>query len=420
LEWDGDFKGDVSLKTLLAKLDKGISRRNRQIKATTEAERLWIKKFKKYYNFAKPLKFIAIFLYIFLPIFEKPSWCLKNPAVSQDTCNDEAGTYANSNIPKIPPLASNITYLVCLAIMLAFTYARDTYREAETPGVRVAITVLTVIAATDLIVCIIYEFAIWNVESIENKTMFQKLFMYPWINSFIRPVLFTVSLSGIRTFWLRYLQVIWYSLPMVIFIMVFVYYFSWMGQRLYSGTIEGVQSFKDGQDAFFFMFVLLTTSNNPDVWLPSYNSSRINFVFFGLFLILGLFLFFNLLLAIFYSSYQEKADDDNEGNREDRNNFLFQLFNTYDKEKKGYLDKKQTFDIIKEFHTLVNQQDAKIDDIKMTHTQYDQLFKVMDTTKSGNIGPREIPNVLKAYETWLYEKEYKKTMEELYSKNVTQ
>ena len=29
LAWDGDFKGDVSLKTLLAKLDKGISRRRR-------------------------------------------------------------------------------------------------------------------------------------------------------------------------------------------------------------------------------------------------------------------------------------------------------------------------------------------------------------------------------------------------------
>ena len=66
------------------------------------------------------------------------------------------------------------------------------------------------------------------------------MFLYPWVNSFIRPVLFTFTLRGIRTFWLRYLQVIYGSLPMVIFIMVFVYYFAWMGSRLYSGTIEGV------------------------------------------------------------------------------------------------------------------------------------------------------------------------------------
>lgn len=40
----------------------------------------------------------------------------------------------------------------------------------------------------------------------------------------------------------------------------------------------------------------------------------------------------------------------------------------------------------------------------------------MDTSKSGNITPDEIPNVVKAYESWIYEKEYKKTMEELYVK----
>ena len=168
------------------------------------------------------------------------------------------------------------------------------------------------------------------------------------------------------------------------------------------------------------MFVLLTTSNNPDVWLPSYHSNRSNFLFFLVFLIVGLFLLLNLLLAIFYSSYQEKADDDNDGNRATRNEFLWELFEQYDKEGKGYLDKRQTFDIIKELHTLVNQKDAKVDDIKMTNTQYEQLFKVMDSTKTGTIEPREIPFVLRAYETWLYEKEYKKTMEELYAKNANQ
>ena len=143
----------------------------------------------------------------------------------------------------------------------------------------------------------------WNTNSIEHKDLMQRMFLYPWINSFIRPLLFTITLRGIRTFWGRYLQVIYGSLPMVIFIMVFVYYFSWMGSRLYSGTIEGVQSFSNSQDAFFYMFVLLTTSNNPDVWLPSYNQGRINSIFFILFLVVGLFLLMNLLLAIFYSSY---------------------------------------------------------------------------------------------------------------------
>ena len=53
----------------------------------------------------------------------------------------------------------------------------------------------------------------------------------------------------------------------------------------------------------------------------------------------------------------------------------------------------------------------------MTGTQYEQLFQVMDEDKTGTITPKEIPNVLKAYENWLYEKAYKKTMEDLYAKN---
>ena len=81
LNWEA-FKSDVSLKTLIAKLDKGIKRRKRLIIAKTKEDRDRIKAFKKRYNILKPLKFLAIFLYIFLPIFEKPSWCLKNPNVS--------------------------------------------------------------------------------------------------------------------------------------------------------------------------------------------------------------------------------------------------------------------------------------------------------------------------------------------------
>lgn len=95
---------------------------------------------------------------------------------------------------------------------------------------------------------------------------------------------------------------------MVAFIIVYVFYFSWMGNRLFSGTIEGVQTFSNLNDSFFYMFVLLTTSNYPDVMLPSYGQSRAFCLFFITYLILGLFLFMNLLLAIFYSNYQERAD----------------------------------------------------------------------------------------------------------------
>jgi uncharacterized membrane protein (DUF106 family) len=73
-----------------------------------------------------------------------------------------------------------------------------------------------------------------------------------------------------RDFGKRYLLVIKDSIPMVIFIMIYILYFAWMGQRLFSGTLEGVQYFGQIGDSFFNMLVLMTTSNFPDIMLPAY------------------------------------------------------------------------------------------------------------------------------------------------------
>ena len=152
------------------------------------------------------------------------------------------------------------------------------------------------------------------------------MFLYPYINAFSRPVLVTLQVRSIRSFWRRYLLVIKGSLPMVFFILVYVFYFSWMGNRLFAGTIEGVQNFADLNDSFFYMFVLLTTSNYPDVMLPSYAQNRGYCIFFIAYLVVGLFLLMNLLLAIFYSNYQEKADASLDHMNEKRNRFFIQLF----------------------------------------------------------------------------------------------
>ena len=93
---------------------------------------------------------------------------------------------------------------------------------------------------------------------------------------------------------------------MVIFIAVFIIYFSWIGMRLFKGSIEGITYYDTFGDATFNMLVLLTTSNYPDVMLPAYRENRVASIFFIVYLIFGLFLFMNLLLAIFYSNYKQR------------------------------------------------------------------------------------------------------------------
>jgi two pore calcium channel protein len=95
-------------------------------------------------------------------------------------------------------------------------------------------------------------------------------YVYPWIAAFIRPIYMIVTIRLIRDYWERYLLVMTDSMPMVLFILVYMLYFSWMGQRLFSGTLEGVQYFGSFGDSVFNMLVLMTTSNYPDIMLPAY------------------------------------------------------------------------------------------------------------------------------------------------------
>ena len=157
-----------------------------------------------------------------------------------------------------------------------------------------------------------------------NKTNYY--LVYPWLTSLLRPIYTITVMESIRKFSTRYLRVIQGSLPMVVFILLFVFYFSWIGQRIFSDTVEGVSQFDTFFNSFWSMFVLITTSNFPMVMLPSYNTSRAYCIFFILFLVIGLFLLMNLLLAIFYSSYQNKTELAIDRFATKRSKYIFDLF----------------------------------------------------------------------------------------------
>ena len=94
--------------------------------------------------------------------------------------------------------------------------------------------------------------------------------------------------------------------------------------------------------------------------------------------------------------------------------YLVKLFRRYDKERKGTVAKEDVFEITKELHSLCNGSDTKMD-IDMTVLQFEQVFKLLDQDGSGAMEPKEMVGLFQAYETWLYEKQYKSAMEELYS-----
>lgn len=137
----------------------------------------------------------------------------------------------------------------------------------------------------------------------------QNLFLiFPWIASFIRPWELIIMITMLRNYWRRYFNVMRHTFQMVIVIVSFVFYYSYIGHRIFAGTIEGSESFSTTGDAFWNMFVLLTTANFPDIMLPAYNKSGFMCAYFIFFLTFGLWLLMNLFLAIFYSRYQYETD----------------------------------------------------------------------------------------------------------------
>ena len=87
------------------------------------------------------------------------------------------------------------------------------------------------------------------------------------------------------------------------------------------------------------MLVLLTTANSPDIMLPAYEQNRPLVLFFIFYLMVGVFLIMNLLMALFYHNYKNRYQAQLRVFNKERDDYLETKFDELDKEKKGYLDK---------------------------------------------------------------------------------
>lgn len=80
--------------------------------------------------------------------------------------------------------------------------------------------------------------------------------------------------------------------------MLFVYL------KLLIDTPEADSYFLNFEETIFNLFVLMTTTNFPDIMLPAYKHNRISFLFFVFFLVGATILFTNMIIANFFLVYQ--------------------------------------------------------------------------------------------------------------------
>ena len=93
----------------------------------------------------------------------------------------------------------------------------------------------------------------------------------------------------------------------MVLICAFLIIYSLLGYILFRGDLiyydpEGY--FADIPTTIFNIYVLFTTSNFPDILFPFWKVNNVTAIFFIGFLLIGLYLLLNLMLAVFYNSYK--------------------------------------------------------------------------------------------------------------------
>lgn len=139
------------------------------------------------------------------------------------------------------------------------------------------------------------------------------------------------------------------SKEILVLMVGYIFFFSWVGVRLFRGTIEGEKYFSTLAEGLWNLMVLLTTANFPDVMLPAYTANKAYCLFFMLYLSMGLFFMMNLILATFYSNYKNRVEEKIENFMEGRKQYLVSRFNCHDLHKKGFLTPDQFKELAKEF-----------------------------------------------------------------------
>ena len=160
----------------------------------------------------------------------------------------------------------------------------------------------------------------------------------------------------------------------VILMFIFLYMICWsifMG-FVFRNSIEGYYYFKDISSSFYSMMILLTTANFPDVMLPAYQKEYFNVIFFVIYLILGLYVLMNMLLASVYAKFKQRLEKHNIRYLQRYVNCLGAYIDRFDFKDDDHISETEMRVFFSELFRL------KINDNRKCYEAYRKLIKEMN------------------------------------------
>ncbi|XP_061352144.1 two pore calcium channel protein 1 isoform X2 [Gastrolobium bilobum] len=288
---------------------------------------------------------LGYFALIVLNFFEKPLWCERN---STHSCNDREYFFLGQ-LPYLTAAECLIYEGIILILLIIHTFFPISYEGSGIYWKR-AINQLKVFCLLVLVA----------------DMLVYALFMSPLAFDFLP---FRIA---------PYIRVV-----------LFVLNISWVAYVMFEDTIQGKTVFTSYGTTLCQMFILFTTSNNPDVWVPAYKASRWYCIFFILFVLVGVYFVTNLVLAVVYESFKSQLVKQVFEMDRMRRTMLEKAFVLLDTNNVGSLNKNQCirlFEELNKYRTLP----------KISREEFELIFDELDDSHDVKINKDEFADICNA------------------------
>ncbi|KAK8605735.1 hypothetical protein V6N13_102508 [Hibiscus sabdariffa] len=316
------------------------------------------------------------FALVVLNFFERPLWCWTNSTYS---CSDR-GYYFLGQLPYLTATESIIYEVVTLLVLAIHTFFPISYEGSsiywKRPLNQLKVLCLLILVA-DLL-----AFSLYLSPVAMNSLPFR-------VAPYVRVILFILSIRELRTSIIILAGMIGTYLNVLALWLLFLLFASWVAYVMFEDTEQGKTVFTSYGTTLYQMFVLFTTSNNPDVWIPAYKASRWYSLFFVLYVLIGVYFVTNLILAVVYDSFKgELAKQVSEMDR-NRRNILCKAFDLIDDHNVGFLNKEQCihlFEELNKYRTLP----------KISREEFELIFDELDDSHDFKINLDEFTDLCNA------------------------
>ncbi|XP_042971938.1 two pore calcium channel protein 1A-like isoform X1 [Carya illinoinensis] len=320
--------------------------------------------------------FLNYFALIILNFLEKPLWCTNYFKYS---CNNREYFYLGQ-LPYLTGAASLIYEATTLIILIVHTFFPLSFEGYhlywKSPLNRVKVACLLLLVADILVYALC-----WSLEAYDFPSF--------RISPYIRVVFFMLNFRELRATIIILAGMLGTFLNILALGLLFLLFSSWLAFVMFEDTQQGKTVFTSYGTTLYQMFVLFTTANNPDVWIPAYKASRWYCLFFVLYMLLGVYFVTSLILAVVYDSFKSQLVKQVSEMDSTRRRVLGKAFNLIDKHNRGFIDKEQCVQLFQElnkYRTLPN----------ISAEEFELIFDELDDSQDFKINSDEFADLCNA------------------------